>query len=59
MNYYIKKFRNFDEILTIENKKDKSIFWHLLFIHLNKKYIHLKKINDIFKVQKNRNTNSL
>ena len=48
MNYYIKKFRNFDEILTIENKKDKSIFWHLLFIHLNKKYIHLKKRLMIF-----------
>ena len=26
VNYYIKKFKNFDEILTIENKKDKNIF---------------------------------
>ena len=43
VNYYIEKFKNLDEILTIENKKDKRIFWHLLVIHLDKKYLHLKK----------------
>ena len=48
VNYYIKKFKNFNEILSIENKKDTKIFWHLLFIHLNRKYIHLKKKLMIF-----------
>jgi len=48
VKYYIKKFKDFDEILTIQNTDSQKIFWHLLVVHLNKKYLHLKKKLMIF-----------
>ena len=60
VKYYIKKFKDIDEILTIKNTDNQKIFWHLLVVHLSKKYLHLKKkINDLFEIKKNNYSNSL
>jgi len=38
VNYYIKKFRKFNNYFQILNYESNNIFWHLFVILLNKKY---------------------
>ena len=56
VSYYIKKFRDLNNFLTIQNKKNDEIFWHLLVIHINKKFIKYKKKLMIFLKSKKINT---